>query len=339
LKFEKSKIIFLRDHNLIDSLLEVASLYSTDDYVKVQHLVILREQMKTKGEVREKIFDDDKFILRNEFLSHVLNYIVFMVRYKDGFQLETIERFTKEDCGYNLTVINEYSFYHETWKNESFGLLESWNFNGCKIYLSFPLKSSNPMYNTNLLKRIFQEMSGKLNYKFSITTRNVTDHAKNVFKIDKDESYSRIIEAAMGSFSHEAWVIKTFKIMISMMDFAVIIPIGEEYSAYEKFILPFEPYTWVCCGVTFGIAFLVIILINLINNRKLKDFVYGQNVNTPAFNVLIAFFGQSQNILPGGNFARFQLMMLILLCFFIRSLYQGIQFDMNYMVRFLLVQT
>jgi hypothetical protein len=107
--------------------------------------------------------------------------------------------------------------------------------------------------------------------------------------------------------------------------------IGEGYTSYEKFLLPFDSGTWVCCGIFFVGAFLVIFIINRLE-RKVQEFVFGRRVKSPAFNVLVAFFGQSQNILPGRNFSRFLLMLFILFCLVIRTAYQGVQFDMMYTV-------
>jgi hypothetical protein len=116
--------------------------------------------------------------------------------------------------------------------------------------------------------------------------------------------------------------------------YALAISSGEAYNAYEKFLLPFDPSTWICCGIIFGGALFVIVFINATGNIKLKRIIFGKQVKRPAFNILVAFFGQSQNVLPSRSSARYFLMLFIIFCFFIRCGYQGVQFDMIFMVSF-----
>jgi hypothetical protein len=42
--------------------------------------------------------------------------------------------------------------------------------------------------------------------------------------------------------------------------------------------------------------------------------------------------GGGLSILPGRNFARFNLMMFVLFCFVLRNAYQGVQFNMMFKV-------
>jgi hypothetical protein len=108
--------------------------------------------------------------------------------------------------------------------------------------------------------------------------------------------------------------------------------VGEEYTSYEKFLLPFDSRTWICCGLTFGCAFLTVFILKIIKNLQIQQIVYGNRVKSPALNILIAFFGQSQNILPTRSFSRVLLMIFILFCLIIRTAYQGVQFDLMYKV-------
>jgi len=65
----------------------------------------------------------------------------------------------------------------------------------------------------------------------------------------------------------------------------------------------------------------------LLSLSTVRNFVFGRNVTTPTLNVLIAFFGLSQGVLPRRNFARFLLTLFIMWSLIIRTCYQGKLFE------------
>jgi len=106
-----------------------------------------------------------------------------------------------------------------------------------------------------------------------------------------------------------------------------VIPKGELYTEWEKLFLAFDLITWCLIVATFAAAFATIIIINNFAPRSVRDFVFGRNVTTPALNVLAAFFGLGQIILPRRNFARFLLMLFIIWSMIFRTCYQGLLFE------------
>jgi hypothetical protein len=68
---------------------------------------------------------------------------------------------------------------------------------------------------------------------------------------------------------------------------------GETYTNFEKMILPFDSETWKYLLITFGSAFSIIFVINQLS-KKVKDLLYGNDVQTPAFNIVSIFFGIGQ---------------------------------------------
>ncbi|XP_070502396.1 uncharacterized protein [Chironomus tepperi] len=101
-----------------------------------------------------------------------------------------------------------------------------------------------------------------------------------------------------------------------------VIPRGRPYTPFHKLLRPFHNTVWICTLLVI-IACMVVILILAFLPRKFRTFVYGENVKTPFLNVIIAMYGGAQNILPKYNFARSLLMMFLLFCLVLRSLYQG----------------
>lgn len=103
---------------------------------------------------------------------------------------------------------------------------------------------------------------------------------------------------------------------------AFVIPPGAELSSFEKFIKPLDSWTWMLLILFFAVAFLVIYVVGK-STPKLQDFVFGTRVRKPYMNILAAVFGGSQKVVPHRNFARSLLMMFLVFCLVMRTLYTG----------------
>lgn len=90
----------------------------------------------------------------------------------------------------------------------------------------------------------------------------------------------------------------------------------------ERMLLPFEYLTWVWILITFGIALVVIQIVNVLSD-EVKDFVFGRKVRSPRLNLLISIMGGCQKVLPKRNFGRYLLMLFLLWSLIFRSCYQG----------------
>lgn len=101
-----------------------------------------------------------------------------------------------------------------------------------------------------------------------------------------------------------------------------VIPRGEPYNPFIKLLRPFSKFVWIALTGVVILCILVILFLSF-QPRKVRDFVYGERINGPFMNVLIAVYGGSQNTLPAFNFARSILMMFLLFCLVFRSVYQG----------------
>jgi len=104
--------------------------------------------------------------------------------------------------------------------------------------------------------------------------------------------------------------------------FIIVFPILEDLTSFEKLLYPLAMTTWMLLISYISVGYLSIFIINR-QSRKIQNFVIGQNVKYPYFNMLIAILGLSQNRLPMGNFARFLLMNFMILCLVLRTAYQG----------------
>lgn len=103
---------------------------------------------------------------------------------------------------------------------------------------------------------------------------------------------------------------------------AFVIPPGRELSSFEKFIRPLDLYTWILLIIFNAAGFIVIYIVGK-SSVTCQDFVFGTGVRKPYMNLLVAIFGGSQHRLPHRNFARNLLMMFLIFCLVMRTLYTG----------------
>lgn len=140
------------------------------------------------------------------------------------------------------------------------------------------------------------------------------------FEMQSDDKIPNVIQTiAVIGVSYEYWHVTT-----SFDDVSIIILTtpGEEYTKWEKLLLPFDLQTWIFFSIIFGLAFMSTFLINQMK-ENIRNLFLGSSSKYPAYNVLGTFFGISQTREPDGNFARIILMFFILFCLVMRTAYQG----------------
>jgi hypothetical protein len=322
IKLMNSAIFFIKSEKQIISLNEqinMTNLY----YTKFHHTVVL---LTTPESSDLEIFKKEKRIPYDS----LLNYEVFLFEQSGKIKLATIQQFDSSDCKPKLKFINEFKTKTQKWKRKELGLITVKQFNGCSIRV-FNYNEHFTIVSF-LLYEIYVSLQTKLNVKMEKNLEklelDIFEKQKSSGKSIRAEQIDDIIYIGYDNEDNKLFMYKLFEIELGM-----IISIGREYTSYEKFLLPFDYGTWICCGVFFGGAFVIIFIIKMKRNRHVQQIVFGARVRSPAFNILVAFFGQSQNILPTRSFARFLLMSFILFCLIIRTGYQGVQFDMMYKVR------
>jgi Ligated ion channel L-glutamate- and glycine-binding site len=101
-----------------------------------------------------------------------------------------------------------------------------------------------------------------------------------------------------------------------------IVKPGQDLSAIERLVYPFQPLLWTSICVCFLVGIIVIFVIKL-KSKKIQDFVFGTDVTNPYLKIFEAFIGVSQNKLPRRNFARFLLMIFLIYSLIIRTIYQA----------------
>lgn len=94
-----------------------------------------------------------------------------------------------------------------------------------------------------------------------------------------------------------------------------------------KFVRPLSIQVWFAVGGIVLIASIVILLLKLVPKDYYRRII-GKDLRDEFLNILIGFVGLSQTAVPEKNFPRFMLMMFLIFCLIIRSLYLGSLFNM-----------
>ncbi|CRK91817.1 CLUMA_CG005442, isoform A [Clunio marinus] len=252
----------------------------------------------------------------------------FLVKVKGKLVLKSISRFSQPNCRtQKLKAINYFSETNLKWSSSQFFLDKIDNFQGCEIifggFFRFPfayeeLQENKTIKITGYNVDLINIIAPYANYtvKISFSKRRLRKRRFDVFispplllhHVQKRHHFNMPTQA------------------IHYESVRAIVPPRESYTSFEKLLLAFDKPVWSLIIITFALAFIVIIILRFCP-RFIREFVIGRNVKEPALNVLIAFFGVGQTILPRRNFARILLIMFILYSLIIRTAYQGKSFE------------
>jgi len=177
-------------------------------------------------------------------------------------------------------------------------------------------------YHYDLLKETAKFGNFKYRVKNIMTddTRNVTNFRRKREDSDEHDYYKNHFIKVCNHYE------RGFKQRLIYKELYFVIPPGERYTDWEKLFLAFDAITWYLIATTFAVAFAVIFIIQLMP-EAVQHLVFGINVSSPSMNLLAAFFGLSQIVLPQRSFPRFLLMLFIFWSLIFRTAYQGLLFE------------
>jgi hypothetical protein len=228
-----------------------------------------------------------------------------------SIELATTFWFTPQACNTNqIMTINRYSRDSRRWVNSTFYPNKYQNFHGCPVQVFYDLE------NTNIVAtRIFATLSDTFNYETIRTDVKIapdpnSDYYLNEVIVMQDESNT----------------IQALSSAIFFDPLTFVVPPGEPLTDLERMFAAFDKETWISIGATFGIALVVIQVINCCSTT-LQNFVYGRGVRTPTLNLFSIFLTGGQNRVPGRNFARFHLMLFVIWSLIFRTCYQSMSFQ------------
>lgn len=179
----------------------------------------------------------------------------------------------------------------------------------------------------SLVKVLSQSLNFKIVYTFVgfnvFFCENINSSA--TFK----STFSGQAEMSVSYWLLKVNCLKTFDITTSYFSDQIVFitPLGEELTFFEKLIYPFSVPLWASIIACFFIGSFVICIINR-RSKVMQNFVFGTGNVNPYLNMVVGIIGGSQSILPRRNFARFLLMLYLMYCLVIRTLYQGSFFEL-----------
>jgi len=268
---------------------------------------------------------ENQYISTGSSVSPRLYYIV-APKNKDSIYIVAGDRFSPTACHkLEVNVVNRYSKQSLVWDGPIKPLTKANDFYGCMFKI--PILGEDAYEGVDVRfngSRKGVQLSGPM---FEIFKR-AGEHFNFEIKLFRpDDKEFKTPEKPDTIFFRTGYSYHMQKyIPIIRLELLFAIPPGELYSDWELLAFAFDTATWILIGVTFLTAFGVIFIINL-TTQTVRDFVFGRRVATPTLNVLAAFYGLSQPVLPRRNFARFLLTLFIIWCLIIRTCYQGKLFE------------
>lgn len=101
---------------------------------------------------------------------------------------------------------------------------------------------------------------------------------------------------------------------------------GDQYTPFEKLLLPFDLETWIYVIIAFIGGYFSIFIIYLFP-KFIQDLFFGKNNKEPTLSLTRTFFGDGLTREPTENFPRIIFMSFTLYCLLIRTAYQSKMFD------------
>jgi len=249
--------------------------------------------------------------------------IKVLIEHEDKFiDLMSVVHFTVDQsrCRKSQLVrTNRFLLNEMRWQSNEFLQEPQRNFHGCELRVSVRARDSLDYYFENedgaietggLLPDIMKATASASNFLIyfnAVGAQNKTNH-KYIEGVEDD------VDTEMNPEISSDFIIYSNVIFV--------IPRGELYSEASKLFMPLELEVWIASFITILIALLVIQIINRLS-KEIQSFVFGRNVTTPSLNIMIAFVGGGQMILPGRSFARFLLILFIFFSLIIRTCYQS----------------
>lgn len=302
-----SSIIFIKSEHQLTAVIDYFHIKAFDQR-RLHHLIILCEPPKNKPTL----------LNMNLSFSNILHYSSILFQEPSTLNIKFFMTNSLSYCKKDQSTFllhNEYVAEKQKWKHVKFNLRKLTDYQQCiflvNFYTGFRVTAHIDGFESTII-----QLGAKLNFKVMLR------HSP------EDQSFTDVKMAI--DYPKDA---ESFDIFVFLhRNVAYVYSTGEAYNSYEKLLLPFDMETWISLGGTFMIGFWSIFIIITTRHIGWQRFIFGLSVRTPAFNMIIAFFGQGQNILPGRNFARYLLMMFILFCLIIRTGYQSVQFELLFKV-------
>ena len=280
----------------------------------------------------------------NEILERFWSYWIYDINIlsesDDGnISMFTFFPFSNENCGteISLTLINQFNPTSRSWTSTALFPDKFDNLNDCPLKIAV-LGANVPSvlittsdsgienysgFEVNILKEILEYFNSTFQFEAFEVIGTVFDNGSIVPGM-LPNVYKKKFDVALGTLSlqHDRQQFLSATKSFLSVPIIIVTPPAAIISPFQKLIRPFALLVWILILTLFLIGFIVTLTLRKAP-KSIYNFVVGEDVRGPFFNMLIAFFGGFQLRLPRRNFARYLLMNFLLFCLVIRCLYQG----------------
>jgi hypothetical protein len=222
--------------------------------------------------------------------------------------LTTFTKLTPPDCNETrLIKMNEFSQSNGKWKSDNFAMKKFDNLNQCGIVANMFYPQSlalqvdsdlegKPTAYRGYITKFNEIMSKKMNFTFKYNPLKIipAEDPRFLYTMDFDETFFQIgmfqINYELHSFRHltkHVWnSMFTITKPFTQIEVVVLISRFKPYTMWEKVFLPFDAEVW--WWLIGSLITLAVIsgLIWMFGSKKVKNFVFGSNVNAPLVNMM-----------------------------------------------------
>lgn len=213
--------------------------------------------------------------------------------------------FTPQKCRENqLVTVNRFNGKTLEWESDEFYPRKYGNLHSCNLTVCVPKPVTNFKI-TPLLANLF-------NFEANYVSKSLLK------KTDLVEDF--VYSSALGSGT-------MFSSPVFFSTYVVVAPLnGEPKTQFEKMFLMFDLEVWMAIA---GVILFYAISIQVIKCCPIavQNYIFGRNVRSPIMNLTDIFLNGGQCLVPGRNFARFMLVMVIFWSLIIRTCYQSMLFE------------
>lgn len=289
-----SLLLFDSPQNFKDSIHNITWL--TNKRMRNNHLVHVHDA--SEKDIRENLQD-----------GFSIDSVSFLVNESEkSMKLISSFMFTPTACrSYQLLKINNFNKSTRRWSNLNFYPKKYSNFFKCGLTVATPAVS-----NKQMSRDVITALADLRNFRMDFRFMNMPGDAARMPEIDIIDDYL--------PYDGDQRYVASVAYKVNRMTYAV--PPGDLFTALEKMFLMFDSDVWVAIGVTFLLALLSILVINLMS-KKIQNFFYGNGFASPTMNLLSIFLTGGQKRFPERNFARYILLHFLIWSLIIRTCYQS----------------
>lgn len=340
-----SSIILFDSFDIYNTFLQKVKWKKILSSTKPNHLLYVRELTKGKfiklfegNYLSVNHFVDYNFIpwtnrtyLEHNFLN--VNYLIDIN--STSLELITLEFFSKKYCQISQpTTINQFSKVARKWHSSNFFPRKASNMHNCRltfvyleglsVFYTRKDKLSKKEYLTGFAYEVHNAIANKLNIQAHYISSDILDDEKirPSLEIVCSLQVTNLLVHQSDQVGRKAPITQLESFVFEGAS-GFYIPPGHPYTQFEKLFLMFDENVWIAIAITFIGGFMILQVLNAFCSKVIQDFVFGFNIRTTNMNYIGTIVGNSQPVLPKTNFARFILMMFIMLCLVLRTCHQS----------------